>query len=654
MSTSRKIYLIYSVCVEDKLTELDTHPLITELNIELRKVKLAELSSIHIDDALSHALLWIEQKDYSQMLLIAGQQKLSLGFLPIKGDDPCQFFKNLDLPNEFDACLEIALQPDPISIDLISCNNIIVTEGVNLENQTTMTEFMGDSHTYRGWSKIQFKIKRFIHAFSLRPHPVTLITAKEKTVITAITGMVLLDFHKSDALTNIFKESVSLKDKRVSVVLFAPQSILSYLQLSTASLLSAQKKSLPQQLGYIRSASLVIKTSVDTHYLVNKSTLTTRELFIESLDNDLKVNAGEKFRESQQFSDDKENVICDQLPQQESRIKYLGSTLPFFTHALESDFKDLFLALKESANINSTYVLLMVLSVLLATLGLFLNSPSVVIGAMVLAPLMAPIISLSMGLLRSDSDLSRRSFSTLFTGMFIALTLSALMAAILPFQELTNEIEGRLHPSTLDLLVAVLSGVAGAFANARENIAKSLPGVAIAVALVPPLCVSGIGIGWLNFEVFYGAMLLFLTNLTGIIMAAGLSFMFIGFAPFSRAKKGIILSVLMVSIISIPLSLSFINMQKVAVVKKQLLSQQFNIAGQYQQLRNIKVRLGQPIKISADLISSQIPDSKTLLLFEQFLTEQLGSPVAVDLSVRLVTEKHFNKQTKVTVLSHKN
>jgi len=142
--------------------------------------------------------------------------------------------------------------------------------------------------------------------------------------------------------------------------------------------------------------------------------------------------------------------------------------------------------------------------------------------------------------------------------------------------------------------------------------------------------------------------------LTGIIMAAGLSFMFIGFAPFSRAKKGIILSVLIVSIISIPLSLSFINMQKVAVVKKQLLSQQFNIAGQYQQLRNIKVRLGQPIKISADLISSQIPDSKTLLLFEQFLTEQLGSPVAVDLSVRLVTEKHFNKQTKVTVLSHSN
>ena len=284
----------------------------------------------------------------------------------------------------------------------------------------------------------------------------------------------------------------------------------------------------------------------------------------------------------------------------------------------------------------------MVLSALLATLGLFLNSPSIVIGAMVLAPLMAPIISLSMGLLRSDDDLSKRSFVTFFTGMLIALSLSALMAYILPFQEITNEIAGRLHPSTLDLLVAVLSGIAGAFANARESIAKSLPGVAIAVALVPPLCVSGIGIGWLNFEVFYGAMLLFLTNLTGIILAAGLSFMIIGYAPFSRAKKGIALSAFMVAVISVPLVLSFADMQEIAAVKKQLLSQDYNIAGHTQQLRNIKVRLGRPLKISADLMTTHMPNPVALAAFEQQLSRQLGQQsVAIDFSVRLVTANYF-------------
>jgi len=274
---------------------------------------------------------------------------------------------------------------------------------------------------------------------------------------------------------------------------------------------------------------------------------------------------------------------------------------------------------------------------------LFLNSPSVVIGAMVLAPLMSPIISFSMGLLRSNSDLSQRSFFTLFTGIFIALSLSAAIAALLPFQELTNEIQGRLHPSTLDLLVAVLSGIAGAFANARENIAKSLPGVAIAVALVPPLCVSGIGIGWWNFEVFFGAMLLFLTNLTGIIMAAGLSFMVIGFAPFSRAKKGILLSIFMVSIISIPLFFSFFNMQERAVIKKQLLREKYDIAGHVYQLKNVKVGLGNPINISSDLMSTQILDRELLMKFEQHLSKQFGRAVTVDFSIRLVTDNYFDK-----------
>lgn len=619
------------------------HPLIEEKGIQLRKIKLAELSSIHIHDGLNHALLWIEQKDYPQVLMFAEQKKMSLGFLPIDGDLFSQFYKNLDLPNDFDSCLEIALHEEPLYIDIVVCNEEIVTNGVNLENQTAMTEFIGDSRECKGWHKIEFKIKRFIHAFSLIPHPVTLITAKDKTITTAITGMVLLDFHKSGALRNMFKESVSLRDRRISVALFAPHSILSYLQLSSWSMIPAQNKTLPQQLGYIRTASLTIKTPVDTHYLVNNKPLTTRELKIESLSEGVRVNTGERFRGRQYYTDDKENVSCDQLPQQDSRIKYLSKTLPFFPHALESDFKELFLSLKDSANISNTFVLLMVLSALLATLGLFLNSPSIVIGAMVLAPLMAPIISLSMGVLRSEYDLSRRSIITLLIGMMIALSLSALMAFLFPFQDVTNEIEGRLHPSTLDLLVAVLSGVAGAFANARENIAKSLPGVAIAVALVPPLCVSGIGIGWLNFEIFYGAMLLFLTNLTGIIMAAGLAFMVIGFAPFSRAKKGIVISIFMVTVISIPLFLSFFNMQKVAVIKKQLVSQNYQINGQQQQLRNIKVRLGRPVKVSADLISTQIPDTQVIALFEKHLSKKLGHSVAVDFSVRLVTDDYFNQ-----------
>ncbi len=644
---SRKIYLIYSDSVNDQVATLDQHELISKQGVDLRKVKLGDLKSIHVDEQFNHAIAWIEQKDYSSLLLFAQQKKLSLGFLPIKGQKSSQFYKSLGLNEDFDDCLQIALQAEPISIDLILCNGEVVSDGIELENQTTMAEFLGDSQLYSGWKKLLFKYKRLIHAFSLTPHPITVVTAKGKNIATAITGMALLDFQQYGTFSKLYKDSISLTDGRISVLLLAPQSILSYLQFSVSTLLTTTSKTLPQQLGYIRTRSLSLKTPIDTHYLINGHIVSTRELTIDNLSAAIKVAVSDTFKETQQYSDDKENVICHQLPQQENRIKYLAESLPFFPHAEEADFKDLFLALKDNARLHNSFVLLMILSSLLATLGLFLNSPSVVIGAMVLAPLMAPIISFSMGLLRSDSSLSRQSAATLSTGILIALGLSALLAALLPFQDVTNEIAGRLHPTTLDLCVAVLSGIAGAFANARENIAKSLPGVAIAVALVPPLCVSGIGIGWLNLEIFYGAMLLFLTNLTGIIMAAGLSFMVIGFAPIARAKKGLLLSILMVSIISVPLFISFAKMQERALVKKQLGNQTFSIAGNKLLLRNISVRMTAPIKITAELMTNAMPDAVIIHQIEQSISQQLAQKALIELKIRLVSDRYFTETLNI-------
>ncbi len=536
------------------------------------------------------------------------------------------------MPDNLDDCLKLALTQTPFEIDLIQCNDEIVVDGVNLENQTMMSEYIGDSGQIQGFRKLQFQIKRFIHAFSLRPHPVTLTTAKDKRISTAITGMLLLDFHQSGALRQLFEETVSMADRRISVVLFAPQSILSYLQLSSAVLLKSKKKAVLNQIGYIRTESLLIESPEDTHYLVNKRPVTAQKLTISVLPEKLAVKVGEAFTAKQQYGDDKENVICEQLPQQEERIKYLSKTLPFFPHALESDFKELFLNLKESATTSGNYVLLMALSVLLASLGLFLDSPSVVIGAMVLAPLMSPIIALSMGVLRSDVELSRKAFFTLSFGVGLVLSLSALMAWLIPFHEVTHEIAGRLHPSMLDLMVAIISGIAGAFANARENIAKSLPGVAIAVALVPPLCVAGIGLGWWQSEIFYGAMLLFLTNLTGIILAAGLSFMLMGFAPFSRARTGILISTVLVLVISMPLGVAFKNMQTVASIKQQLLKQHYQLDNQVFRLRNIKIQLGKPLLIKADLLGTELPDAKVLAKIEKQIARQMGQAVQVEFS----------------------
>jgi len=630
-------YLIYSPCVEQELDRVLQHELITESNIQLRKIRLADLNALHVARTISHALVWVEEHDLENVLSQALSKKLSLGILPIQNQEGCVFYKSLGLNAKFDDCLEIALQDDPLYIDLITCNNIIVTSGISMMNQAMMAEFVNNPSDANVWHRSQFNVKRFIHAFALKPYPVTLTTAKGKVISTAITGLALLDFEKFMPLANLFGPSVSLRDQHLSVALLSPQSILGYLRMTSSPFIKNGKK-IPENLGYIRSVSLLVSSPVELQYYVNNEKIISKELDIRVLAQGVKINVSSRLREANYLSDGKESVSCEQLPHSEAKIKYLQQSLPFFPHAQESDFKDLFLALKENAKTTSTYILLMVLSTMLATLGLFLNSPAVVIGAMVLAPLMSPIISLSMGLQRSDIDLSKQAFSTLLMGTFIALALSAMMAYWFPVHTVTDEIKGRLNPSILDLLVAVLSGVAGAFANSRENIAKSLPGVAIAVALVPPLCVAGIGLGWMNQEIFLGAMLLYITNLAGIIMAAGLSFMIIGFAPFARAKKGILLSIFFVSIISVPLTISFQNMQKIDDIKQLLANENYLAAGEKVKLRHVTVHLGTPMVITADLLMRGMPNAFIISDLEEQLQKKIQQPLHFDFSIHLVDE----------------
>ena len=131
---------------------------------------------------------------------------------------------------------------------------------------------------------------------------------------------------------------------------------------------------------------------------------------------------------------------------------------------------------------------------------------------MVLAPLMAPIIALSMGLLRYERRLVRQSLWKIGAGIFLALLTSILLTLLSPYQPFTGEMQGRLNPTVLDLIVAIAAGIAGAYTKSFKEILQSLAGVAIAVALVPPLAVAGVGLGRFDPSFFGHAFLLFLTT----------------------------------------------------------------------------------------------------------------------------------------------
>lgn len=196
---------------------------------------------------------------------------------------------------------------------------------------------------------------------------------------------------------------------------------------------------------------------------------------------------------------------------------------------------ELYLELSQSTTLTDpSYWLQTLFAAGIATLGLVLNSPAVIIGAMLISPLMGLILASGLALATGDVILGLRSALNLIVSCVLAVAFAFLLVTVLPFKEITNEIAVRTHPTTLDLAVAFFSGAIGSIATCKEvkGVVTSIPGVAIAVALMPPLGVAGYGIAVaasINTEegmrVALGGGLLFLTNLVAITFTAMLVFL---------------------------------------------------------------------------------------------------------------------------------
>ena len=213
------------------------------------------------------------------------------------------------------------------------------------------------------------------------------------------------------------------------------------------------------------------------------------------------------------------------------------------------------------------YFFFVVLSGAIATLGLINDSPAVIIGAMVVAPLMSPILGVGLGSITADTRLARDSVSALVRGAVISVLLAALLTLsniYLPFvpslTEIPNEILSRTQPTPNDLIIALAGGLAAAYALSQPHLSAALPGVAIATALMPPLSVIGIGIALGRWDIAGGATLLFLTNAVTIAFAAILVFFLEGFSPRKLQDEGRLprtlwVSALLTLVLLIPLTI---------------------------------------------------------------------------------------------------
>ena len=313
------------------------------------------------------------------------------------------------------------------------------------------------------------------------------------------------------------------------------------------------------------------------------------------------------------------------------------------------------------------YFFMLLLSAVIATFGLLSNSAPAIIGAMIIAPLMAPIISLAYGIDIFDWRLARRSFLTVIVGVLLVIVFSYLSTRVIGLRIAGSEILSRTSPTLLDLGIAMAAGAAAAFSYTRKSIINSIAGVAIAVALVPPLAVTGIGLAYGRLansavglsltelglysggvDIAKGSFVLFATNFLGIIFVACIVLLSHGYGKWKKAGVGL-LAVLIVSFAIIePLQKALYKL----TVKSEVLALMVSLPNKYPHMFTGQGRIdaihvnyhgdtlyvgieGIAPRPKSDLTREEIDQNlrNVLDLFQEHLKQKLNSPVIVELDV---------------------
>ncbi len=215
--------------------------------------------------------------------------------------------------------------------------------------------------------------------------------------------------------------------------------------------------------------------------------------------------------------------------------------------------------IKKDVSFKGFNIWILICSILICSLGLNLNSTAVVIGAMLISPLMGPINGLGLAIGTFDRVLMRKSLINLAIATVVSILTAAIFFRITPTADNLHELFSRTKPIVLDLFVAFFGGVAGILAASRCLNTNVVPGVAIATALMPPLCTAGYGLATLQMDYFLGAFYLFFMNCVMISLAAILIVLYLKYPKYSfvddrkrrRVKNGILAFVLILSVPSV-------------------------------------------------------------------------------------------------------
>ena len=433
----KKSLFVYSVKGAEFRDRVEQNPhgvFVTSMPIP----SLAKVSDSTFADT-EHIVVSGSLTDIKTVFRLAHEHDVSVGILPLQNQK--DIIERYQIPEDSDEAISLALQKNAQPIDLVLCNGHILL----FKCRAGMLPLV-DSDENEGWAKVF--IKSIKHLLSLRLVPLTISTygSKNYTISTAASGFMVFENPEKSFATGLIAHEFSMADEMVSMLIVSPFSIIAYLQLMIQRLTtSGSIKRIPDSIGFIKSPHIKIESKHTLETVIDGELCISTPIECRVLSGGVRVNHRLILNQAAGSTRVKEKIRAHSLPIGKELLKTRNKGVPFFTYASEDRFKDLFTALRGDGNIDSKYIVLMLLSTILATIGLYLNSSSVIIGAMLLAPLMAPLISMAMSLLRYEKKLFRKSFWKVSSGVIIALAVGAIFTLISPYQPFTAEMRARFE-----------------------------------------------------------------------------------------------------------------------------------------------------------------------------------------------------------------
>jgi uncharacterized hydrophobic protein (TIGR00271 family) len=297
--------------------------------------------------------------------------------------------------------------------------------------------------------------------------------------------------------------------------------------------------------------------------------------------------------------------------------------------------------LKESAKITVSFLVLLIASSVICTLGLLQSSTSVIIGGMIISPIMWPLMKVAFGISFEKVTYIRHAIFMLMLAILVGLISSTIITLISPLKSITPEILARTNPNILDIIIAIAGGLIAAIGISKPKISETLSGVAIATSLMPPLCVGGIGLALLDWKISLSGLFLFLENAVAIIFVAIVTFIIL-LKPIDRAmeikRKGFMIVAALLLVISIP-SMIFLFDQSTRLKTYTNIQEVINI--------NFK-SISPSIRLSPAKI--ELVDGKTMdISFEALMPEDMSISYIEQERLRNDLERLTNKTINLEI-----